>query len=188
MEGNEIERMANALQSDRNSNGYKRKLYKVESDEHKQQMLTDDIRNKACALRDPLRAKVDLAQTEDVRNRVSVYMDACAESGTFPSMSGLCAFGFNVSRQWVSRWKLQHPQHPTTMFLDTVSDAFASILVNAGLYGNASAPMCIFELKNTAGYRDQVDIAPVKVKPEQPEVDIEEIRRRYMPYDNTYDD
>lgn len=179
--------MAEALASDRDTHPGRKKLYKAESDSHKAELLSADIGNTADMLKAAAkRNRIDLNDTVEVAQRVDDYLRSCAAAGTFPTVLGLSSFALGCSRQHVRQWMIAHPQHETTKFLEMAFDSFASVLLNAGLFGNAAPILTIFELKNNHAYRDQIQLEPVQHEPMRDEYDPEEIKRRYLTAKNPH--
>lgn len=177
----DVEEMAASLAADSTRNGYKNKIYKAQSDQHKGVQLAEDTRAKREMLQETtLRPRLDLKDTDAVKKRVFQYMEAAELAKVFPSVSGL-ALAFGCSRQNLNQFLLSHPSHPTTDFIQQTKECFADIISNAALYGSANPIMSIFVLKNNHGFVDRVDLAAVA----QPVVDEEEyspdeIRARYL--------
>lgn len=173
--------MAEVLAEDKRKNGYKGKIYKEMSDEHKSEQITQSVKNQSSNLRQAINApKVDLSDTEEVQNRAFMYLEACSLSSTFPSVMGLSVV-MGCSRQNLNRWLLSHPGHPTTNFVNMVKDLIADILVNASLYNSANTTQAIFQLKNHFDHADVVEIAPiVKNQTTDNDYNAEEIRERYI--------
>ncbi|MDR1003194.1 MAG: DNA-packaging protein [Oscillospiraceae bacterium] len=175
-----VDEMAVTLAADSNRNGYKGKLYKEQSDQHKGEQLAEVTHAKREVLQEAAnRPHIDLKDTQAVQERTFAYMEAAEQAKVFPSVSGL-ALAFGCSRQNLNQFLLAHPSHPTTDFIQQVKEAFADILQNAGLYGSANPIMSIFILKNSHGFVDRVDLAAVAQPMEEQEFDADEIRRRYL--------
>ena len=174
------EALAAELAAQKSSKGRQR-IYKEISDEHKAELIGADVRRTAQALTKN-NGRVDLSDLETVKERTQIYLEACADSGTVPNVLGLASFGFGCSRQWLNEYMRLHPNSQSTEYLEMVKDAFANVLINAGL-GRASDPtLSIFILKNTAGFRDRFEIEPVTTKapPMGELVDIAELEAKVM--------
>lgn len=173
--------MAEVLEADKHKNGYKGKMYKELSDEHKGEQISLTIKSKSNALRDAINApRVNLSDTPQVQERTFMYLEACSLSSCFPSVMGLSS-ALGCSRQNLHRWLLSHPEHPTTDFINMAKDLMADVLTNASLYNNANAVQVIFQLKNHYEHADRVEIAPVvQNMPLDNDYSVEEIRRRYL--------
>ena len=161
--------------------GYARKIYKAESDKHKSEALQNDIRGKSALLYAANeRQAVNFNDLEDVQNRTRKYLEACAASGTFPSMMGLAAYGFGVSRQAVY-WHLKHnPDAPSSKFIDRVRDLIADVLSSAALMRNADNVTTIFILKNGLGFSDRLEVEPVTNHEPEQTYDKTELLKRYL--------
>lgn len=175
-----VHSMAEVLTAEKHKSGYKGKLYKELSDEHKGEQITQSIQNKSAALRNALAApRVNLSDTEKVKERTFMYFEACAQSSSFPSVMGL-AGAMGCSRQNLNQWLLAHPGHATTDFVNMTKDVMADILTNASLFNSANAIQVIFQLKNHFEHSDRVEIAPVVPGQSDADYSAEEIRARYL--------
>lgn len=175
---------ASAMAAELSAQRGRSKIYKELSDEHKAEVIGEDVRRKAETLRNQ-RNKVDLSNLQEVRERAQAYLDACAEAGTIPNVLGLSAYGFGCSRQWLNEYLRTHPNSQSAEYINLLKDSFADILVNASLGRAADPTMGIFVLKNCAGFRDRFEIEPVRENPDPlgDTIDPEELRRRIE--DNT---
>lgn len=134
-----VKSMAEALTADRNKNGYKAKVYKEQTDEHKSNQVSLSIDSKKQSLQQAMNApRVDLSNTQQVQERTYMYLEACSLSACFPSVMGLSG-ALGCSRQNLNRWLLSHPEHATTEFINMTKDVMADILTNASFYNNANA-------------------------------------------------
>lgn len=176
-----VKSMAEALVEDKHKSGYKSKLYKEASDEHKAEQISLSIESKKNALRQAINApKVDLSDTQQVKERAFMYLEACGLASSFPSVMGLSG-AMGCSRQNLNQWLLAHPGHPTTDFIAMVKDVMADILTDAALYNHANAVQTIFTLKNHFDHADRVEIAPVvQNQLSDNNYDADEIRKRYL--------
>lgn len=176
-----VRSLADAMTADKEINGYKNKVYKAQSDEHKGELISQSIRDKSKALRNNINVpKVDLSNTPEVQERVFAYLEACEIAKAFPSVMGLST-ALGCTRQNLNQWLLTHPGHPTTEFVGMTKDSFADVLVNASLYNNANAVQAIFQLKNHFEHADRVEIAPVvQNNYDSDSYNAEEIRKRYV--------
>lgn len=177
-----VESMAEALAADKSRNGSSRKIYKVESDAHKNEQISLSITNRNNALRNAINApKVDLSNTQEVQERTHAYFEACSMSSCFPSVMGLSA-ALGCSRQNLNRWLLSHAEHPSANVINMAKDVMADLLVDSSLHNNSNPVMSIFVLKNNHGFADRVEVAPITPERNDSEYDPEDIRRRYLPY------
>lgn len=159
-----VEGIAAELREEKKS-PHKKKVYNVDRAEEKAEIIGSEVQRNLTALRIAMeRGKVYLVNTDEVMARTEEYFEACKLTGTFPSMMGLCAKGFCVSRQAVSQFMLAHPEHPTSVYLTLVKDIMADILVNASLNNQANVVQAIFQLKNHFGHEDNVKVEAIQTK------------------------
>lgn len=172
--------MVAALEEHKNLNGHTKKVYKVQSDEHKGELLQADIDNRISALKDFCnRGKIDFGDFEQVKRRTFEYLEACKEACVYPSVMGLSVHGFGISRQRLSKFLKDKPNSQVAEFIECVKDLMADVLTNAALYRNADATSVIFQLKNHFGHSDRLEIEPVqKIAPLGEEPDRAELEAR----------
>lgn len=163
-------------------NGPARKIYKEQADAHRSASLSADIANK----REFFQGSVEKLQPvrfddlEDVKSRTFEYLRACERTSSFPSLMGLSAYAFGVSRSAVYAYLKRHPDTPTAHFIDRTRDLIADILSSAALQRNADAVTSIFILKNGLGFADRVEIEPVPhTVNDEMQFSAEDIARRY---------
>ena len=157
-----VPEMTEELKAERDKDGYSRKLYKAQSDEHKGDMLAADIMMRADdLLQSEERGKVDLSSLDDVQRRTYDYFTACANAQTYPSIMGLAVHGFGISRQALNQWLNRNAGSRVAEFISKAKDVMADILTNASLYNNANAVQVIFQLKNHFEHSDRVEVQPV---------------------------
>ena len=161
--------------------GYARKLYKSPSGAHKTAELQKSIAEKTGFLYESSKRRpVDLSSLEDVQNRTREYLDACTETGTFPSLMGLAAYGFGMSRRTLYWHLKEHPETETSRFIDRVRDLIADVLSSAALNRNADNVTAIFCLKNGLGFSDRVEIEPVAPQKDENTYNADDLMKRYM--------
>lgn len=174
-----VPEMAQEMVTEREANGYKKKLYKAEADAHKGEVLQQDILAQLGALQaTEQRRKVDLRSLEDVRQRTYDYLNACAAAEAFPSVMGLAVHGYGISRQALNQFLLRN-NNEVTEFIDRTKDVIADILTNASLYNNANAVAVIFQLKNSHSFADRVEIEPVVSQNDSQRLSADEIAAKY---------
>lgn len=153
--------MKTALLAHKQRDGHTAKIYKAEADKLRTEAISADIGNHLDQLRTAAKGKVDLNDLEDVKQRTFAYLEACAQTATFPSVMGLAAVGFGISRRALNQHISRHPETETAEFLLEAKDAFADVLTNAALQRNADAASVIFQLKNHYDHADTIQVAPV---------------------------
>ena len=153
-----VEEMATELSESKSKSGYSKKIYKAESDEHKGEVLSNDIQNHITELtKSRQKGKVNFFDLEEVERRTIEYLTACSISETFPSVMGLSVQAYGVSRQALNQYLNSH-DNEVTAYINIVKDMIADILTNASLYNNANATQVIFQLKNHFGHSDVVEM------------------------------
>lgn len=157
-----IDEMAEALADHRDQNGYTRKVYKAESDDHKAELLQMDISNRIAALQEAdRREQIDFNDIHMVKRRAYEYLTACEQAAVFPSIMGLAVHGYGISRQALNQYLLRNPNTAAALFISRVKDTMADILTNAALYRNADPVSVIFQLKNHFDHSDKLQVEPV---------------------------
>ena len=170
--------MIDRVQADKDKN---KRLYKAQADEHKGQLLANDIITRADSLlQSEDRGKVDFNDIDDVKTRTYSYLKACAISEAYPSVMGLAVDAYGISRQALNQYLLRNPTSEATEFIQKAKDVIADILTNASLYNNANAVAVIFQLKNHFEHSDRVEIQPLRVSDPVDNLSVEEIAQRYM--------
>ena len=153
--------MATALLAHKQRDGHTAKIYKAEADKLRTEAIRTDIGNHVDQLRTAAKGKVDLNDLEDVKQRTFAYLEACAQTATFPSVMGLAAVGFGISRRTLNKYIANHPESASAEFLLEAKDVFADTLTNAALQRNADAASVIFQLKNHYDHADTIQVSPV---------------------------
>lgn len=121
---------------------------------------------------------ISLTDTAEVKRRTIIYLRACEESSSFPSVNGL-ARSLGLSRQALYDTISRKSPAKTAEWLELCRDSFSDILAEASLRNNCNSITAIFLQKAVYGLRESVEI--VASKPENPlgpEIDPEELRRR----------
>lgn len=181
MANNEVMTMAAAMAAEKAGGGHKNKIYKVQADEHKAEILSADIQNRLEALREK-RDKVNLLDLAEVEARTLEYLEACSLASVFPSVMGLSVQGFGMSRQALNQWLLKNPGSQTAEYIFKVKDIMADILVNASLNNNANSLQALFQLKNHFEHTDKAELqfSQADNNPLGPCQDEETLRKKYM--------
>lgn len=182
-----VESMAEAMRADVDGNGRKQRLYHIEINvdggtqvqAYNRSLIQAVAGAVAYNIEHDRREKVDLKDTEAVRERIVEYTEACAAAGLMPTVSGLCGWSLKISRQWLSKFRREHPRHATTALIDTVTEVFADAVLNTSLAGATNAVAAIFQLKNM-GYSDKPEFDDVTaIEPEDEGLTAERIKEIY---------
>ena len=187
-EDNKITVLAEAMRADLDTNKHKSKLYRVEVniDGGTQAQVYNHALVKAVSgavaynIEHDGREKVDLHNTEDVRQRLIEYCKACELAGMLPTWSGLCGWSLKISRQALNKFKHNNPVHPTTDLLNVASELFADAMLNTSLQGATNSIMSIFTLKSCAAFNDKPEAEDIEAEDDDGnEMSAEDIYRRY---------
>lgn len=139
----------------------KQPIYKAESDRLRAEAVGRDLEGKIILLQDvESRGRVNMQDTDAVKEVAADYMERCRAGGLVPTVMGLSA-ALGVSRQWLNRFCNENPSHPTTRFIEVLKEVFADCLTQAGFGRYISESLTIFILKNTASMADRVELEAV---------------------------
>lgn len=135
-----------------------RGIYKEASDRLRAAAVAQDLGEKISILQGvESRGRVDLHDTEAVREVAQSYLRRCQDTGSIPTVMSLAA-NLGVSRQWLNRFVSENPTHPTTQYIEILKELFADCLTQAGFGRYVSESLTIFILKNCAAMSDRVEI------------------------------
>lgn len=134
------------------------KLYKAQSAEFVDGELSALIAKTAEELTTAATAEpVSLLDTQEVKRRTVVYLRACEESSSFPSIAGL-ARSMGLSRQALYDCVWRNSPPDTAKWLELCRDSFSDILAEAGLRNNCNGVVSIFLQKALYGLRETVEL------------------------------
>lgn len=141
------EQMVSDMREDRQLKPYS-KLYFNMNDEHNIECIKRDIGFRMELLAAAMqRGRVDLNDVDTVRTVACEYVDACMQTGQYPTLMGLST-AFGLSRRRVEYYCSSH-ENETTAFLATMKTLFSDVLANAALNRRADSITSIFVLKNS---------------------------------------
>lgn len=103
----------------------------------------------------PKKCRID--DTKEVIKRTETYVKECAAISKLPSIKGLCVCLGIASRTYY-QWLKDHPNHPTTEYLELTRDIFADLLEEAGLNNAVNNISSIFILKSQHHYQESNNI------------------------------
>ena len=123
--------------------------------------------------------KIDLGNIGLVKAISKRYLKACADSSTFPTMSGFARV-MGCSRQALEYWMKNKPTSDTAKWLEIMRDLFADVLAEGALRNNANPIVSIFILKSRFGLKDNqpAETAPYDGQ-EEDSMSTNEIIRKY---------
>lgn len=141
------------------------KLYRAETAAFSDQQISELVQRTAREL-DAARAKINLSDTETVREVTQEYLSACVDTSTVPSISGLCR-ALGCSRTAFYHIVNTRTPRETADFFETVHDAFSDVLAEASLRGAVQPVVAIFLQKALFGHSEKVEIVAT-AKPSSP--------------------
>lgn len=123
---------------------------------------------------------VRLEDTQAVKVKSVEYLRACSEASTLPAIGGFCrSLGYSV--EGVRQFRMKHPTHPTTQYIELFRDLCSDVLSDAALRNLTNSVYSIFYQKARNGLEDKITLEAVQQQGPLGEVpDPEEIARRYQ--------
>lgn len=121
---------------------------------------------------------LNLSDVQSVKERTLLYVRACQQSATVPTMSGL-ARSFGMSTQALSNHMNRNPQSETTEWLKIAHDAFADMMAETASRGLTNVIFSIFSLKCRSGWKESIQIEPPDYDPLGPRVDAEALASKW---------
>ena len=154
----------------------KRRPYKVESDEHRSEVLSAVVKRSTAQLAEADNRKIPLNDVEAVKAQAFAYLRICEAVGAFPSVIGLSrALGY--SRRAIYD-EIDHRANPATAdFLEMFRDTCADILSESALANNCNSIYAIFYQKAVHGFRESVEIVAKVDNPLGDAANPEQIKR-----------
>ena len=143
----------------------KKRIYKVQNAVFQREQLATDMQSAIQTINTEKRVRVNFQDPEDVRQRIVDYFTACANTGRFPSIQGLAAYGFGISRQALNQWRNRQTSInvESARLIEIAADIIADTLTNQSLHNNANPAQTIFQLKNNHSFADVVEIQSTPV-------------------------
>lgn len=120
---------------------------------------------------------IDISDPEQVKNRIGMYFQHCAENDRKPQIVGMCNW-LGISRQALNEWK--NGEVRSTTHGDIIKKACAFIeemWADYMLNGKINPASGIFLSKNWFNYKDVADVVVTPNNPLQ-DMDAEQARRR----------
>lgn len=122
---------------------------------------------------------IDISDPEQVKARIGMYFQHCAENDRKPQIVGMCNW-LGVSRQTLNEWQNGVTRSSThgdiiKKACSIIEEQWADYMTN----GKINPASGIFLAKNWFGYKDQTDVV---VAPQNPldNLNAEEARKRLM--------
>lgn len=156
------------------------KLYKAQSLEVSDDRISETVDKVGCELSAIATSgkRVSLNDTETVKAQSILYVKACTQTASCPSMSGW-ARCMGMSRHAIYDFIRRHPDHPTSEWAMICHDAFSDILAESALRNNCNSIVSIFLQKAMYGMNDNPATMPVIITDQSDELTAEEIARKY---------
>ena len=154
------------------------RIYKAEADEIKDEAISTSIANALNQLRRAEgRGKISLDDTATVKTFAEAYLESCAVSSCFPSMSGF-ALAMGHTRNSLYNYMEKKSETETGKFLMQLHDLFAQILSENSLKNNSNGIVSIFLLKSLFGYKETQSIELVNGSRIDEEPTLDELAQR----------
>ena len=121
---------------------------------------------------------ISLSDTAAVKSKAAAFMRVCEEHSIIPTMTAFChALGY--SSEGVRRYRIAHPAHPTSVFLELFGEICAGIVDQAAMRGLINNVYSIFFQKAKAGYRDALALDIASPQPDSYDLDAETVAAKY---------
>ena len=139
--------------------------------------------------------KIDLHDSEAVRERLGEYFQIYAEADLKPTVAGMaCALGVNRQRLWEIKTGAAvggvGKQHLPEATLDLIKKAYEILEMSMENYassGKVNPVISIFMMKNHFGYQDKTEYVLTPNQKTENDYDAEDIRKRYLSDSSTID-
>ena len=139
--------------------------------------------------------KVDLNDSEAVRERLGEYFQIYADADLKPTVAGMaCALGVNRQRLWEIKVGAAvggtTKQSLPSETLDLIKKAYEILEMSMENYassGKVNPVISIFMMKNHFGYQDKTEYVLTPNQQQANDYDAEDIRKRYLTDSTTID-
>lgn len=122
---------------------------------------------------------IDIADPEQVENRILDYFDFCEKNDYKPSVIGMANW-LGISRRTVTRWMKGDTRSSThTEMIERAYSVIEQVLVDCMQNGKVNPASGIFLLKNFFGYRDQQEVLVTPTNPLGEETDTKKLEDKY---------
>ena len=154
------------------------RLYRAESNKYVTGELSRIVQRMRKEITESKPEKIPLVDTEAVKTQAGVYLQACENSGTLPTVGGF-ARCLGYSYEATRRFRRAHAGHPTAKFLEQYTDMCSDALAESALRGWTNPIVSIFLEKACYGLEDRITIQPVQPDPLGDPKSAEEIYEKY---------
>jgi hypothetical protein len=161
------------------------RIYKQEAAQANDEMISRIVRHGAEELEQIAAGGeiVSLSDLKTVKAKTLLYLQACDEASTIPTMGGL-ARSLGVTSRALNKHRTTHPDSKTATWLELCHDAFADMMAESALRGTVQPVVAIFTLKARSGWRDTITIEPVRTDPIGESASTEELSDIYFALDD----
>lgn len=124
---------------------------------------------------------VTLADTNAVQKKAVEYLRSCSEAATLPGIGGFCrCLGYSL--EGMRQFRIKHPDHPTTQFLEMFRDLCSDVLTDAALRNLTNSVYSIFIQKARNGLEDRITLEAVQHDPMGRTVEQSQLAADYASY------
>lgn len=120
---------------------------------------------------------IDISDPEQVKERIGVYFNYCAQNDRRPQVVGLCNW-LGISRDTLNTWK--NGENRGATHTDIIKKAYGimeEMWTDFMLYGKVNPPTGIFLSKNWFNYKDVADVVVTPNNPMQ-DLNADDARKR----------
>lgn len=128
------------------------KIYKGEAMELTNNAISQIVSRGLAEIENADKHQIDLTNTDMVKETSKLYIQACADTATLPSMAGL-ARAMGVTRNALYYW-IRRKDTDTGKWLTMCQDLFSDLLSDGALKNNVNPIVSIFLQKAQFGLRD----------------------------------
>ena len=122
---------------------------------------------------------IDIADPEQVKNRIELYLTHCIDNDRKPSIAGVANW-LGISRDTLNSWKNgEYRNDSHSDLIKKVYTMMEEIMVDYFQNGKVNPASGIFLLKNMFGYKDTADVVITPNNPMQ-DLDAETARKRLL--------
>ena len=126
-------------------------------------------------------ATVTLTDTAAVQTKAVEYLRTCSEAATLPSIGGFCrCLGYSL--EGMRQFRIRHPEHPTTQFIELFRDLCSDVLTDAALRNLTNSVYSIFIQKARNGLEDKLTVEAVTNNPVGETTDQSQLAAAYADY------
>lgn len=126
---------------------------------------------------------VDMAKPEDVRDRITLYFQTCADDDMKPSVAGL-ALGFGIDRRtlwkWINGVQSDFVAAESRVTLKKAYQILTAQMENYMQNGKINPVAGIFLMKNNMDYQDKQEVVLTPNQPLGDQASEKELEKKYI--------